>query len=132
MNSIRRAKIVCTIGPASSSPEMIRELMLAGMDVARLNFSHGDHESHARVIARLRQVAAELNRSICILQDLQGPKIRTGALENHQPVSLQVGQDITIVGENIAGTGAVIGTTYSQIANDVRPGERILLSEGKL
>ena len=67
----RRAKIVCTIGPASNSEEMIRDLMLRGMDVARLNFSHGTHEQHAVVIQRLRKVAAELNRSICILQDLQ-------------------------------------------------------------
>ena len=83
VDPIRRAKIVCTIGPASNSEEMIRELMLAGMDVARLNFSHGAHEEHAEVILRLRKVAAELNRSICILQDLQGPKIRTGRLKDH-------------------------------------------------
>src|SRR5271167_1949332 len=76
----RRAKIVCTIGPASNSEEMIRDLMLLGMDVARLNFSHGTHEQHAAVIDRLRRAAKQLNRSICILQDLQGPKIRTGRL----------------------------------------------------
>ena len=69
---------MCTIGPASNSEEMIRELMLRGMDVARLNFSHGTHEQHALVIDRLRRVAGELGRSIGILQDLQGPKIRTG------------------------------------------------------
>src|SRR5271167_1737197 len=87
--SRRRAKIVCTIGPASNSEEMIRELMLRGMDVARLNFSHGTHEQHGVVIERLRKVAAELHRSICILQDLQGPKIRTGRLQSGAPVALK-------------------------------------------
>src|SRR5271169_6095117 len=100
----RRAKIVCTIGPASNSEEMIRELMLRGMDVARLNFSHGTHEQHALVIDRLRRVAAELGRSICILQDLQGPKIRTGRLKSHAPVSLKKGQTVTITSRDVEGT----------------------------
>ncbi len=130
--SQRQAKIVCTIGPASSAEEMIRQLMLAGMDVARLNFSHGTHESHAGVISALRRVAAGLGRTICILQDLQGPKIRTGALKNHAPVELKAGQQVTIVAGDVAGTTAEIGTTYRAIANDIRPGERILLSDGKL
>lgn len=128
----RQAKIVCTIGPATASQEMIRQLMLAGMDVARLNFSHGTHANHARMIATLRQVATDLNRTICILQDLQGPKIRTGALRNHEPISLREGQQVTILGHDIAGTAGTIGTTYSAIAKDVRPGERILLSDGKM
>src|ERR1041385_2979182 len=77
----RKAKIVCTIGPASSSETMMRDLMRAGMDVARLNFSHGTHEEHARVIERLRRVAQKERRTLCILQDLQGPKMRTGRLK---------------------------------------------------
>src|SRR6476660_1401182 len=92
----RRAKIVCTVGPASNSEEMIRALMLRGMDVARLNFSHGTHEQHALVIERLRRVAVEWGRTICILQDMQGPKIRTGRLKSHTPISLQKGQRVTI------------------------------------
>ena len=128
----RQAKIVCTIGPASSSEEMIRKMMLAGMGVARLNFSHGTHESHAGAISGLRRVAVELGRTVCILQDLQGPKIRTGALKDHAPVELKAGAQVTIVAGDIPGTAAVIGTTYGAIVNDVRPGERILLSDGKL
>ena len=111
---------------------MIRELMLRGMDVARLNFSHGTHEQHALVIDRLRKVAAELDRSICILQDLQGPKIRTGRLKSHAPVSLKKGQTVTITANDVAGTTEVISTTYQNLADDVKPGERILLSDGRI
>ena len=131
-DTTRRAKIVCTIGPASSSEEMIRELMLAGMDVARLNFSHGAHEEHAQVIARLRKVAAELKRSICILQDLQGPKIRTGRLKDHAPITLETGQLVTITSADVLGSADLIPTTYRELANDVKPGEHILLSDGRI
>ena len=131
-DTTRRAKIVCTIGPASSSEEMIRELMLAGMDVARLNFSHGVHEEHAQVIARLRKVATEFDRSICILQDLQGPKIRTGRLKDHLPITLETGQLVTITSADVVGSPEVISTTYRELANDVKPGEHILLSDGRI
>src|SRR5271168_389216 len=100
----RRAKIVCTIGPASDTEDMMRDLMLRGMNVARLNFSHGSHEDHARVIRRLRKVAAELGRTICILQDLQGPKIRTGRLKDGTAVALQTGQVVTITAQDVMGT----------------------------
>ncbi len=128
----RRAKIVCTIGPASNSEEMIRELMLSGMDVARLNFSHGKHDEHAAVIQRLRRVAAELGRTICILQDLQGPKIRTGRLKDRLPVTLQKGQSLTITAADVMGTAETIATTYRGLEKDVKPGERILLSDGRI
>jgi pyruvate kinase len=128
----RRAKIVCTIGPVSNSEEMIRELMLRGMDVARLNFSHGTHEQHAVVIDRLRKVAAELGRSICILQDLQGPKIRTGRLKFNTPVALKKGETVTITPKDVDGTPEVISTTYQNLADDVKPDERILLSDGRI
>ena len=128
----RRAKIVCTVGPASSSEEMLRELMLAGMDVARLNFSHGRHEEHAESIRRLRKVAAELERTICVLQDLQGPKIRTGPLVDHLPVMLQSGQAVTITCDDVPGTSDLISTTYCDLAKDVKPGEHMLLSDGRL
>ncbi len=131
-DNTRRAKIVCTIGPASNSEEMIRELMLAGMDVARLNFSHGTHEDHAKVIARLRKVAAELKRSICILQDLQGPKIRTGRLKDHAPITIETGQLVTITSADVLGSSEVIATTYRQLSSDVKPGEHILLSDGRI
>ena len=130
--SRRRAKIVCTIGPASNSEEMIRDLMLLGMDVARLNFSHGTHEQHAVVIARLRKVAKELGRSICIMQDLQGPKIRTGRLASSAPVALKKGQTVIITPKDVLGTTEIISTTYQNLADDVKPGERILLSDGRI
>jgi pyruvate kinase len=128
----RRAKIVCTIGPASNSEEKIRELMLRGMDVARLNFSHGTHEQHADVMGRLRRVAVSLDRSICILQDLQGPKIRTGKLKSHAPVALKKGQKVTITSRDIEGTPELISTTYRDLAGDVKTGEHILLSDGRM
>ncbi|MGD0932250.1 MAG: pyruvate kinase [Candidatus Korobacteraceae bacterium] len=127
-----RAKIVCTIGPACSSEEMIRQLMQSGMDVARLNFSHGAHEDHAVVIQRLRQVALELERTICILQDLQGPKIRTGRLMDRIPIALEKGQTLTITSRDVMGTADVIATTYQDLASDVKPGEHILLSDGRI
>src|ERR1035438_7607072 len=130
--SRRRAKIVCTIGPVSNSEEMIRDLMLLGMDVARLNFSHGTHEQHAVVIERLRKVAKELDRSICIMQDLQGPKIRTGRLASSAPVALKKGQTVTITPNDVPGTTEIISTTYQNLADDVKPGERILLSDGRI
>src|SRR5271166_4387883 len=128
----RRAKIVCTIGPASHTEEMIRELMLRGMNVARLNFSHGSHEDHARVIRRLRKVASALGRTICILQDLQGPKIRTGRLHDRVAVALQKGQTVTITARDVLGTSDRISTTYQELARDVKPGEHILLSDGRI
>jgi pyruvate kinase len=126
----RRAKIVCTVGPASSSEAQLRDLMRAGMDVARLNFSHGTHEEHARVIDRLRKVAEREGRTICILQDLQGPKIRTGRLKFRTPVGLKAGGQVTITPRDILGTSGLISTTFKTLAQEVEPGSRILLSDG--
>ena len=128
----RRAKIICTIGPASDSKEVMRDLMMRGMDVARLNFSHGTHSEHLERIQRLRAVARELGKPICILQDLQGPKIRTGRLKDHNPVVLVAGHSVTITPDDVPGTSDVIATTYQGLAHDVRPGEHILLSDGKV
>jgi len=105
-------------------------MMRLGMDVARLNFSHGTHPEHARNIARLRRAAKQENRTICILQDLQGPKIRTGALKDHEPVVLQTGSLVTITPRDISGTSSLICTTFPGLAQEVRPGSRILLSDG--
>src|ERR1700741_4194582 len=107
----RKAKIVCTLGPASSAPAVIRDLIHSGMDVARLNFSHGTLEEKARLIATIREVAASENKAICILQDLQGPKIRTGRLKYRTPVALKTGSRIVITPRDIAGTSQVISTT---------------------
>ncbi|HUO60031.1 MAG TPA: pyruvate kinase [Candidatus Acidoferrales bacterium] len=128
----RRAKIVCTIGPACNSEEALTDLMRLGMDVARLNFSHGTHELHAQNIARLRKVAVQLGRTICILQDLQGPKIRTGRLRDHTPVMLQPGARVTITNRDIEGTPELLATTFTTLAKEVQPGARILLSDGRL
>ena len=102
------------------------------MDVARLNFSHGTHEDHAMVIQRLRKVAAELERTICIMQDLQGPKIRTGRLKDRMAIALTKGQTVTITPKDVMGDSERISTTYQSLASDVKPGERILLSDGRI
>src|SRR5512146_1943820 len=126
----RRAKIVCTLGPASNSEAMLRQLLRLGMDVARLNFSHGTHEEHARVIERLRRAAAKEDRTICILQDLQGPKIRTGRLKERRPVMLKTGSRLTITPRDIHGTATLIPTSFKALAQEVQPGMRVLLSDG--
>src|SRR5499427_3393560 len=126
----RRAKIVCTLGPASNSESVLRDLMRLGMDVARLNFSHGTHKEHLRVIERVRRVAEKEGRTICILQDLQGPKIRTGRLKHHAPVLLKSGARLCITPREISGTASVISTTFKALAHQVQPGARILLSDG--
>src|SRR6266568_3564440 len=130
--SSRRAKIICTIGPSCSTESELRGLMQAGMDVARLNFSHGSPQDHVRRIEILRHAAAEEGRTICILQDLQGPKIRTGALKNHQPVVLKAGGQVTISARDVEGTAELISTTFKGLPQEVRPGSRILLSDGRI
>ena len=127
---MRRTKIVCTIGPVSSSEEMLEKLMLAGMNVARLNFSHGTHDEHAAVIERIRRVSARLGCAVAILQDLQGPKIRTGALQGGQPVRLDDGAEVTITTRPLQGNARTISTTYLRLPQDVKPGDRILLDDG--
>ncbi|PDW04374.1 pyruvate kinase [Candidatus Viridilinea mediisalina] len=127
---MRRTKIVATLGPASSSPERIAGLIRAGMNIVRLNFSHGSHADHAQLIADVRRAAAEAGRPIAILQDLQGPKIRTGPLLEGQPVELLVGQRFTLTTEAVAGTVERVSTTYQDLPHDVRTRDRILLSDG--
>jgi pyruvate kinase len=127
---MRRTKIVATIGPASGSPEMIMRLLEAGMDVARLNFSHGTYEEHAQRITTLREAARTLDRPLAILQDLQGPKIRTGPLVDDRPVQLRAGERFDITTHEIVGTAARVSTTYTALPHDVQSGDRILLSDG--
>ena len=125
----RRAKIVCTIGPVSR--DCLGVLIEAGMDVARLNFSHGTHAEHARVIADLRRLSAQVGRPVAILQDLQGPKIRTG-LHADGPVELVAGQSFVITTEEIPGDARRVSTTYEPLVRDVAEGDEILLSDGLL
>ncbi|MFF2376891.1 pyruvate kinase [Streptomyces xiamenensis] len=128
---MRRAKIVCTLGPATDSYERIAALVEAGMDVARLNLSHGGHRDHEQRYQRVRRAAAESGRSIGILADLQGPKIRLGSFREG-PVLLEPGDTFTITTEDIEGDQHRCGTTYSGLATDVRPGERILIDDGRV
>ncbi|MBA2678499.1 MAG: pyruvate kinase, partial [Ktedonobacteraceae bacterium] len=129
---MRRTKIVCTIGPATSSDERLEQLIVAGMNVARLNFSHGQHEEHGRVIERVRAISARLNIPVAILQDLQGPKIRVGTLQDGGPVTLVTGASLTITTRDIPGTARTISTTYNALPQDVKVGNRILLDDGLL
>ncbi len=126
----RRAKIICTVGPASNSQAILRDLLRLGMDVARLNFSHGTHEDHARNIDRIRRAAKQEGRTVCLLQDLQGPKIRTGRLKSHEPVLVKTGALVTITPRDLPGTPTLIATTFRGLAREVTPGSRILLSDG--
>ncbi len=127
---IRRTKIVCTIGPATSDASQIAQLIAAGMDVARLNFSHGVQADHARVIDALRAESVRSGKPIAILQDLQGPKIRTGALQGHQSVELMDGATFAITTTMLDGDATRVSTTYQHLVEDVRPGDRILISDG--
>ncbi len=126
----RRAKIVGTLGPASSTEETFRRLVRAGLDVARLNFSHGSHEQKAELIAMVRKVAREEKKPICILADLQGPKIRTGTLVGGKPVLLEAGKRLTITPERLEGTAERVSTVFPTLAENLRPGDQILLSDG--
>jgi len=128
----RRAKIICTLGPSCNTEATIRGLLQVGMDVARLNFSHGSHEDHAMCIEVLRRAADAEGRTICVLQDLQGPKIRTGRLKAGGPVTLQAGSVVTITTRDIEGTSEVISTSFKSLPNEVHAGARILLSDGKI
>jgi len=130
--SPRHAKIICTIGPSCNSEDMLRDLMRTGMDVARLNFSHGSHEEHVRSIKRLRDVSEAENRTICILQDLQGPKIRTGNLKDHAAIVLKAGSEVTITPRDLDGTPTLISTTFKTLARDLKPDARILISDGRI
>jgi len=126
----RKAKIVCTIGPSSNSEAVMRDLVRSGMDVARLNFSHGTHEEHARRIERLRRAAQREGCSLGILQDLSGPKIRTGRLKYRAPVALKAGSELTITPRDVPGTASLISTTFPELSREVEPGARILLADG--
>lgn len=126
----RRAKIVATLGPASNTEEMLHKLVRAGVDVFRLNFSHGTHDEKLALIQLIRRVSQEEGRSLCILGDLQGPKIRTAKLVNHQPVHLDAGKRLTITPREVEGTAEIVGTTFKTLAENVEEGSRILLSDG--
>ncbi len=128
---MRRAKIVCTLGPATSSPERLVELVRAGMDVARLNMSHGDYPDHLRNLEGVRAAAREVGRPIGIFADLQGPKIRLGRFAEGS-VQLTVGARFTITTEDCAGDVNRCSTTFKGLPGDVRPGDAILIDDGRV
>ncbi len=128
----RRAKIVCTLGPAVSTPEKIRELVRAGMDVARLNFSHGAREDHAAVYRMVREASDEAGRAVALLVDLQGPKIRLTTFKDGFAM-LENGATFTITTEPCPeGTATLAGTTYDALAQDVTPGSMVLIDDGRV
>ncbi len=128
----KKTKIVATVGPASESKETLLALADAGVNVFRLNFSHGTHEDHLERIKRIRQINSESDRNLCILQDLQGPKIRIGNVEEKDGVWIQAGGPLVFTNENVMGTAQRVSTPYDGMYNDVKLGDRILLDDGKL
>ncbi|MEV6912940.1 pyruvate kinase [Amycolatopsis sp. NPDC051071] len=127
----RRAKIVCTLGPATATPEKMRQLVDAGMDVARMNFSHGTHSDHKQVYDLIRTAAADSGRAVGVLADLQGPKIRLGTFAGG-PVEWHNGDIVRITVEDVAGTHDRVSTTYKGLADDAKPGDRLLVDDGKV
>lgn len=128
---MKKTKIVATLGPASSDKEVLRQMFYAGLNVCRLNFSHGSHEDHAAVVKTIRELNEETGLNVAILADLQGPKIRTNEMENNG-VELINGSIVTIGTEKILGTAERFSINYAKLPQDVQPGERILLDDGKL
>src|SRR3954453_2313912 len=125
----RRAKIVCTMGPATSSAEQVVALVEAGMDVARLNFSHGAHADHATAYERVRLASDRTGHAVAVLADLQGPKIRLGTFADG-PVEWPTGAQVCITVEDVEGTAQRVSTTYRDLANDVVVGDRLLVDDG--
>ncbi|MFB4163003.1 pyruvate kinase [Alteribacillus sp. JSM 102045] len=126
---MRKTKIVCTIGPASESPETLKQLMEAGMNVARLNFSHGDYEEHKARIDTIRKTAKEIGKTVAILLDTKGPEIRTHSMQGGA-INLEKGQELLISSEEVEGTPEKISVTYPGLAEDLEPGNKILLDDG--
>lgn len=126
-----KTKIVATVGPATDSKEMLIKLINAGVNVFRLNFSHGEHSVKADIIARIREINKETGSHVSILQDLQGPKIRIGEIENGE-VPIKPGQEIIISTEEIIGNGSRVSTTYKDLATDVKVGDLVLVDDGNI
>ncbi len=127
----RKTKIVCTIGPASESPQIIEALIVAGMNVARLNFSHGTREDHLRKIVAIRHIAEKLKQPVAILQDLAGPKIRIGKMKEGG-VELRRGEKFLLTNREIMGDEKEVSVSYSSLPREVKPGDKILLSDGTI
>jgi pyruvate kinase len=129
---MRKTKILCTLGPASESPEMIGKLLDAGMNAVRINFSHGSHEEHARTIDRVKDASHGRDRMVPIVADLQGPKIRTGKLRGGAPVELKTGHTLTLTSRPMSGNSKRVSIDYPALARDVQVGDRVLLADGQI
>ena len=129
---VRHTKIVATVGPATSGEAAIDELIAAGVDVFRLNFSHGTHEWHGAAIARIRASAKQQGRDVALLQDLSGPKVRTGDLRGGVALELEAGASLRIVAGDMAGEPGCVSTTYADLPKAVRPGDLLLLDDGRI
>ena len=129
---MRRAKILATLGPASRDVAVLESLLVAGVNGVRVNMSHGTREEKAADIRLVRAVAQRLNRPLAVLADLSGPKIRTGALKDGQPVKLQAGDLFTITTRAVEGDASIVSTNYPDLARVVPPGARILLDDGAI
>jgi len=125
-----KTKIICTIGPASANTSTLRRMISAGMNVARLNFSHGTYDEHLAVIRSIRALSEEMDRPVGILQDLQGPKIRTGELKDGKPVVLKPKATFKITTKPVSGTAEMVSTTYDHLPSDVKSGDTILIDDG--
>lgn len=131
MIRFNRTKIVATIGPATSSYEMLRQIIEKGVDVCRLNFSHGSYEDHLQVIESIHKVNEELDTPASILLDLQGPKLRIGEVENNS-ITLVAGEDIEVTTEKLVGTSKLLSVDFPHLPKDIKPAERILMDDGKI
>ena len=132
MNPVRQTKIIATVGPATSSGAAVAGLIAAGVDIVRLNFSHGTHAGHGAVIGHVRAAAAAAGRTVAVLQDLSGPKIRTGPLAGPEALRLEAGDALTIAVGDFAGTPGRVSTTYASLPRSVRSGDTLLLDDGRI
>ena len=128
---MKKTKIVCTIGPATEDVEVLKKMILAGMNVARLNFSHGGYEDQEKYVKAVRQAAKEVNMPVALLLDTQGPEIRTGKVQE-SPVILKAEDEFTLVNDDIIGDNTKVSVTYKDLYKDVEPGVTILIDDGKI
>jgi pyruvate kinase len=129
---MRHTKIIATVGPSSSTRQVLQALVDAGVDVFRLNFSHGTHESHAECVANIRAVAERAGRHVAIMQDLSGPKIRTGPLDGNQPLELKEGDTLMLCAGTSPGAPGRVFTPYAELVHSAKPGDRLLLDDGRI
>ena len=127
---MKKTKIICTMGPNTNDRELIKSLALVGMDVARFNFSHGDHEEQKGRMDMLKKIREEENKPIAILLDTKGPEIRTGVLKDGKKVQLEAGETFTLTTDEIVGDNKIVSITYKGLVEDVKAGSTILIDDG--